>query len=109
MIGVEHLMVAFWSGAAVALMATGLGGYMVFRTKREPYETMFRSPGESETYVSDPVLDEYGVIPEPEEPELPEATLKANERLMQELTKEIARTRAAAEPERWGEEDGETS
>jgi hypothetical protein len=70
MIGVWHLILAFALGALVAESSGVLVGFIVYRTKREPHETLFSGPGQGGAYLSrDPALDMIeppGSVPMPE-------------------------------------------
>jgi len=79
MIGVWHLILAFVLGGVIAESSGFLFAYMVFKTKREPYETMFKQPEQSETFLTPP-YDQ--IAPPPTDENLPGPTAKAHERFM---------------------------
>ena len=55
------LLLAVFLGALLALAGVALGGLFVFRTKREPYESLFKvGPEKGEAYVVDDI-DENGI------------------------------------------------
>lgn len=58
-INIYHIIIAFGMGSTVTLFAVALGGLLVFKTKREPHESLFSvgSP-KADAFVLDPLDDE---------------------------------------------------
>ena len=66
MIPAWYLLVALAAGWVFVITAVALGGYMVFRTKRESWEPMFRGGPNQGDVIADTELDIHGpgVTPE---------------------------------------------
>jgi len=55
------LCFSFFLGAAVTLSAVALGGYLVFRTKKEPHDSLFGKEQEAKAFL----VDEFRTEPIP--------------------------------------------
>lgn len=55
-ISVWHLLIAFSMGGILTLMSVALGGFLVFRTRRDSHEPLFGiSSPKAEAFVLDPM------------------------------------------------------
>lgn len=86
-INVYHILIAFAMGGVMTLMAVGLGGFLVFRTRRDSHESLFalKSP-KGDAFVVDPIAETFG----DEEPKdaVPDILRKQTDRFMEQLKKE---------------------
>ena len=94
------IMMAFWSGAIVAMASGALFAYIVFRTKRDSHEPLFATGSGygGGSYTSDPVdgdtiRDREDMFPpeEPEEPWFPKLTMQQHERMMEDINMQRAK------------------
>lgn len=75
-----------WSGAAMMLAGVLVGGILVFRTKRESFETLFpENKPEERTPVN---IDDMFDLPEQEVDEMAEKAAKQNARFISQLAQE---------------------
>lgn len=88
MIGVWHLILAFWSGGMMAIAAVALGGWLVFRTKRESHERLFSGRPEQGSVIMTDEFTPGGVI-QPEGPvsneQMDNITAAMNQRMTEGL------------------------
>ena len=94
------IMMAFWSGAIVAMASGALFAIIVFRTKRDAHEPLFAKGSGSGggSYLSDVVdedliRDREEMYPpeEPQKPWFPELTMQQHERMMRDINMQRAK------------------
>ena len=60
---VTELLVTLWSGAAMSMIGTLIGGVLVFRTKRDSHETIF-APRTGKANLQAVNLDDLNAVEE---------------------------------------------
>jgi hypothetical protein len=83
------LMIAvFLAGWLSTLSGVALGGWLVYRTKRDPYDPLF--PSGSNTGSSFNIDDDLSQVEEESIPGMPKVTAKANTAFVQQFAEELA-------------------
>ncbi len=77
-------ILTFLAGWLSTLSGVALGGWLVYRTKRDPYDPLFSSSGKGAAFNID---DDLGR----DEPETPKATAKANKDFMAQFTEDLTK------------------
>lgn len=81
------LIIFFLAGWLSALSGVALGGWLVYRTKRDSYEPFFtagRNAGEAFN-----IEDDFGQVPD-KNVELPKATEMANDAFVKQFAEDLA-------------------
>ncbi len=86
-IGVWHLLIAFGMGGLLTIMSVALGGFLVFRTRRDSHEPLFsmNSP-KAESFVLDPMDDT--ITGEDNKDIVPDLLKKQTDRFLDQLKRE---------------------
>jgi len=82
MINIWHVLLCFTAGAFFSLSGVFLGAFMVYRTKRDPYDSFvrFREP-KGQAFNLDDGMD----MPAEEPPPLPDIVKKMNEKFNSQI------------------------
>ena len=83
------LLVAFASGALLSMCGVALGGWFVYRTKREPYESLFSTRPQGEAFnLEDDLIPNIIPSEKPVGPSgltIPTVTEELNKRVQSQL------------------------
>ena len=79
----NYFILIFICGWVAAITGVALGGFLVFKTKRDPYEPLFTKNGKGEAFNID---DDLGTGPD--NPVLPKELLKRNKAFQEQFDAE---------------------
>jgi hypothetical protein len=79
----------FLAGWVSTLSGVALGGWLVYRTKRDPYDPLFSRGGVGSSFNIDDDLDNAEQTTA--NPDLPKATAKANDSFMDQFAEKLAK------------------
>ena len=77
----------FLAGWLSTLSGVALGGFLVYRTKRDPYDQLFSRDSKGSSFNID---DDFEQI-KPENQELPKATAAANSNFINQFAEKLAK------------------
>jgi purine-cytosine permease-like protein len=80
-------LLTFLAGWISTLSGVALGGWLVYRTKRDPYDSMFSRERQGASFNIDDDFDRV----DDSNPELPEATTKANNAFINQFAERMAK------------------
>ena len=82
MISVYDALLLFMLQGVLIILAVIVGGYLVYRTKRETYESFF--PAKEQVSTSFNIAEEGHILPTEKEPELPSVIKRMNEQFIKQ-------------------------
>jgi len=83
-----EVLLTFLAGWLSTLSGVALGGWLVYRTKRDPYDPLFASQGKGEVFNID---DDFNISDDDKTTTgLPKPTKKANEAFVQKFADDLA-------------------
>ena len=88
-INVYHILIAFGMGGVMTLMAVALGGFLVFRTRRDSHEALFQvKQPKGDAFVLDPMETGFGDMEQKDV--VPDIIKKQTDRFTEQLLREKA-------------------
>jgi len=80
-------ILTFIAGWLSTLSGVALGGFLVYRTKRDPYDQLFSRDSKGSSFNID---DDFEQV-EPQNPDLPKATAAANSNFINQFAEKLAK------------------